>query len=203
MNPREVFCRTLAQVSGLDVNVILAWCIEEQGWNSTDNAQDLGNFNWLNIGYFDSGPSPITRDPGFATPWLAAETTYKFLTGQVFDASPGIRAILGAAGKTPLAQTEAIGASGWATGAGYGQNIFNVYTQLIGQGLAISLPTITPPEDAMITAVLDPQGRINLFYKDEKGDVYFTVRNAEGTSWGGGQPGVAPAGFSLFAKAPA
>ena len=50
------------------------------------------NFNWLNIGYFDSGAGDIAHATPFGDPVSAAEQTAKFLKGKWGGASTGIRA---------------------------------------------------------------------------------------------------------------
>ena len=74
-----------------------------------------GNFNWLNIGYFDSGAGKIAFDKAFSDPVSAAEQTAKFLKGKWGGASSGIRAILNTVGKSPQEQMTAIANSGWAS----------------------------------------------------------------------------------------
>ena len=77
--------------------------------------QAASNFNWLNIGYFDSGTGAIAHASPFSDPVSAAEQTAKFLKGQWGGASTGIQDILNTVGKPPDDQMMAIANSGWAS----------------------------------------------------------------------------------------
>jgi hypothetical protein len=127
---QKQFRDLLAARTGLDRSVIGAWMLAEESGGAAQARERQGNQNWLNIGYFDSGPGAITKSKVFSDPRSAAEATAQFLKGEKFGASPGIRKILSARGQSPQAQVQAIASSGWATNPQYGRNISN----LLGQG---------------------------------------------------------------------
>ena len=49
-----MFSFYLAELSGLDINLIKAWVLAEMSGSYATGRQSEGNHNWLNIGYFDS-----------------------------------------------------------------------------------------------------------------------------------------------------
>jgi hypothetical protein len=157
---RSEFCIALAQDVGLDVNVIQAWAIEEEGWDVTEYS-DLHNQDWLNIGYFNSGPGTIAFNKAFATPAGGAKASAAFLRGTWGDSSEGIRRILDAVGESPEAQCMKIGGSGWATNPDYGSQIYGVYKEIFVRGLELTLPPPPPPPDPYHYAWFD-QTRIAL-----------------------------------------
>jgi len=127
------FQQALTQRTGLNSRVIGAWILAEEGGANSGAARSREashNHNWLNIGYFDSGPGAITKDQAFSTPESAAHATAQFLKGQKFGASSGIRRILSTVGQDPAAQMHAIATSGWAS-SGYngGANLRALYQQ--------------------------------------------------------------------------
>jgi hypothetical protein len=116
---QEKFAGRLAELTGLDPRVIGAWELAEESGGAAQSREAASNFNWLNIGYFDSGPGQITFDKAFSDPISAAEQTAKFLEGQWAGASSSIRAILNSVGHSPDQQMAAIANSDWA-GSHYG-----------------------------------------------------------------------------------
>jgi hypothetical protein len=125
------FAGRLAELTGLDPRVVSAWELAEESGGAAAGRQAAGNFNWLNIGYFDSGAGAIAFDKAFADPLTAAEQTANFLQGKWGGASTGIRAILDSVGKSPDEQFNAIAHSGWAS-SGYdgGANLRGTYDEL-------------------------------------------------------------------------
>ena len=92
-----------------------AWELAEESGGAAQARQASSNFNWLNIGYFDSGTGAIAHATPFSDPVSAAEQTAKFLKGQWGGASTGIRDILNTVGKPPDDQMMAIANSGGAS----------------------------------------------------------------------------------------
>ena len=128
---QEKFAGRLAQLTGLDPRVVSAWELAEESGGAAQGREAAGNFNWLNIGYFDSGPGAIAFDKAFADPVTAADQTANFLKGSWGGASPGIRAILDTVGKSPDEQMMAIANSGWASSHyDNGQNLIGTYNEM-------------------------------------------------------------------------
>jgi hypothetical protein len=118
------FINKLAAETRLDRRVVGAWVLAEENGSAAQVRERQKNFNWLNIGYFDSGAGKLTKDKTWASPEAAAEATADFLKGRRFGASSGIQKILSSAGQGASAQVDAIAQSGWAS-SGYngGANI--------------------------------------------------------------------------------
>jgi hypothetical protein len=122
--------------------VCAAWALAEESGNAAQGRQSASNFNWLNIGYFDSGPGQIAFNQAFADPVTAAEQTAKFLKGDWAGASPGIRAILSTVGQSPEQQMSAIADSGWASSHyDNGANLRATYDELGGMTVQSSTGT--------------------------------------------------------------
>jgi hypothetical protein len=130
---QEKFAGRLAELTGLDPRVVSAWELAEESGGAAQAREAAGNFNWLNIGYFDSGAGKIAFDKAFGDPVSAAEQTADFLKGKWGGASPGIQAILNTVGKDPQEQMSAIANSGWASSHyGGGANLRATYDELGG-----------------------------------------------------------------------
>jgi hypothetical protein len=130
---QEKFAGRLAELTGLDPHVISAWELAEESGGAAQAREAAGNFNWLNIGYFDSGAGSIAFDKAFGDPVTAAEQTADFLKGKWGGASDGIRAILQTVGQGPQQQMMAIANSGWASSHyGGGANLRATYDELGG-----------------------------------------------------------------------
>ncbi len=130
---QEKFAGRLAELTGLDPRVISAWELAEESGGAAQAREAAGNFNWLNIGYFDSGAGKIAFDKAFGDPVTAAEQTADFLKGKWGGASSGIRAILNTVGRDPQEQMSAIANSGWASSHyGGGANLRATYDELGG-----------------------------------------------------------------------
>jgi len=119
---QQQFASTLSADTGLDPQVIGAWLLAEESGEASQSRQAANNNDWLNIGYTDSGTYGST-DSIWSSPISAAEATAGWLKGQntitgYGTASPGIQAILNAAGQPAQAQISAIQQSGWAS-SGY------------------------------------------------------------------------------------
>ena len=80
---------TWPRLTGLDTRVVAGWVLAEESGSAAQGRQAASNFNWLNIGYFDSGTGAIAHASPFSDPVSAAEQTAKFLKGQWGGASTG------------------------------------------------------------------------------------------------------------------
>jgi murein DD-endopeptidase MepM/ murein hydrolase activator NlpD len=132
------FAAALAGYTGLDPRVIGAWLKSEQSGSAASNYERRGYYDWLNIANTDSGPASGAHSSAWRDPISAAKATAEWMRGQGQIAreygkpAPGITAILRTAGKSPQAQINAIGASGWATAPDYGSKIGALYGELGG-----------------------------------------------------------------------
>lgn len=132
------FARDFAYYSGLDGNVVLAWCIQEQPPGSPATP---GSNNWLNIQYTDQGPNSeyyhIARLP-------PAEAAYQSVVWMANNQPT----ILAAAGQSAEAQAAAIVNSGWASSK-YGG--LAKFTAVVHEVERASLPpTPAPPSRAKV-----------------------------------------------------
>jgi hypothetical protein len=128
---QATFAAHLSQLTGLSPRVIAAWALAEESGGAAQGRQAASNFNWLNIGYFDSGAGQIAFDKSFSDPVSAAEQTAKFLKGNWGGASSSIRAILSTVGQSPDQQMQAIANSDWASSHyGGGANLRGTYQEL-------------------------------------------------------------------------
>ena len=117
---QEKFAAKLSELTGLDPKVIASWALAEESGGAAQTREAASNFNWLNIGYFDSGPGKIAFDQAFSNPVSAAEQTANFLKGKWGGASSSIRSIIDAAGRPPQDQLAAIINSDWTGDSHYG-----------------------------------------------------------------------------------
>jgi hypothetical protein len=125
------FAGRLAELTGLDPRVVAAWELAEESGSAAHGREAASNFNWLNIGYFDSGAGKIAFDKTFSDPISAAEQSAKFLKGEWGGASSSIRAILNSVGHGPDEQIAAIANSDWASSHyGGGANLHGTYNEL-------------------------------------------------------------------------
>jgi hypothetical protein len=125
------FAGRLAELTGLDPHVVAAWELAEESGSAAQGREAASNFNWLNIGYFDSGAGKIAFDKEFGDPISAAEQSAKFLKGDWGGASSSIRAILNSVGHSPDEQIAAIANSDWASSHyGGGANLHGTYNEL-------------------------------------------------------------------------
>ena len=128
---QQTFVARLASLTGLNPRVIGGWVLAEESGSAAQGRQAASNFNWLNIGYFDSGAGKIAFDKEFGDPISAAEQTAKFLKGDWGGASSSIRAILSSVGHSPDEQMSAIANSDWASSHyGGGANLHGTYNEL-------------------------------------------------------------------------
>ena len=151
---QQTFVAHLASATGLDTRVVAGWVLAEESGSAAQGRQAASNFNWLNIGYFDSGTGAIAHASPFSDPVSAAEQTAKFLKGQWGGASSGIQDILHTVGKPPEDQIMAIANSGWASSHyNNGANLRATFDELsdmkivtaapAGAGLAVPPPGTT------------------------------------------------------------
>lgn len=131
---QRTFGTTLARLTGLSPRVIGAWMLSEQSGPYAASREQEENHNWLNIGFFDSGPGAITQEQVWRDPREAARATAAFLQGTYGGASEGIQSILGVAGRKDAEQIRAIASSGWATNPDYENLIRGTYSQVSAQG---------------------------------------------------------------------
>jgi hypothetical protein len=148
---QETFVAHLSQLTGLPPRVVAAWCLAEESGSAAQGRQAANNFNWLNIGYFDSGAGSIAFDKEFGDPVSAAEQTAKFLKGEWGGASTGIRDILHSVGKPPDQQFQAIANSGWASSRyNDGANLRSTFDEL--QNMKITPASPVAPAGAVAPA---------------------------------------------------
>ncbi len=128
---QQKFAGRLAELTGLDPHVVAAWELAEESGSAAQGREAASNFNWLNIGYFDSGAGKIAFDRTFSDPVSAAEQSAKFLKGEWGGASASIRAILNSVGHSADEQMAAIANSDWASSHyGGGANLHGTYDEL-------------------------------------------------------------------------
>lgn len=99
------FARWFAYYSGLNGNVILAWCLQEQPPGSPATP---GSNNWLNIQYTDSGPNATYYEIARLPVQAAAKASVDWM-------GRNQPSILAARGKSAYDQAAAIVNSGWAS----------------------------------------------------------------------------------------
>ena len=120
------FARDFAAYSGMNGNVILAWCLQEQPPGSPATP---GSNNWLNIQYTDSGPNSTYYRIAKLSPADAARASVVWMG----ENQPSITA---SKGKSAYDQALAIVNSGWASSkyGGIGK-FFAVVQQVAGAKL--------------------------------------------------------------------
>jgi hypothetical protein len=149
---QQTFVAHLSSLTGLNTRVVAGWVLAEESGGAAQGREASSNFNWLNIGYFDSGTGAIAHATPFSNPVSAAEQTAKFLKGEWGGASTGIRDILKTVGQPPDSQIMAIANSGWASSHyNNGANLRATFEELAnmkvetappaGAGLAGAVPT--------------------------------------------------------------
>lgn len=132
---QKVFAKQVAKRTGLNPRVVAAQALAEESGSYATQREAEGNHNWLNIGYFDSGPGQLTQDPNWSNPKSAARSTARFLKGKEYGASEGIKAIIPESkGRGPAAQVSAIANSGWASSPTYKQSIEGTLAQIGTKG---------------------------------------------------------------------
>lgn len=106
----------VAKETGLKPKTVATQELQEQSGEHARQREAEGNFNTLDIGYFDSGPGQLTQGSEWSNPKTAAKATSEFFKGRKYGPSEGIANILPAAkGKSSAEQLNVIGNSGWAT----------------------------------------------------------------------------------------
>lgn len=140
---QQIFAGVVARETGLDPRVVGAWAKSEQSGSAAEGYDARNYHNYLNIARTDSGDAAGSHASVWSNPESAGKATAEWIKGQgpitkqYGHAAPGIRAILGTAGKGAKAQIEAIGKSGWATAPDYGAKIGTLYSELSGQQLKL------------------------------------------------------------------
>jgi hypothetical protein len=133
---QEDFVGRLAMLTGLNPRVVGAWTLAEESSGAAEGREAEGNNNWLNIGYYDSGPGAIAFNGAFDNPDSGAERTADFLEGKWGGASPSIRSILDTHDDSPERQIDAIANSDWASSHyGNGSELRATYRELAGMNV--------------------------------------------------------------------
>jgi hypothetical protein len=147
------FATTLAQQTGLNLQVVEAWMRNEQPEELTNPASS-GLYNFLNVGVTPNG-NYGTNDPAWNNPISAAKLTAAWLQGKQAvpgfgSASAGIQAIATTAGQDPSAQITAIQTSGWASG---GESALrDLYSEITGTPVQVVTGASSPSAPATPTA---------------------------------------------------
>jgi cell wall-associated NlpC family hydrolase len=153
---QQTFVARLSSLTGLNTRVVAGWVLAEESGSAATGREAASNFNWLNIGYFDSGTGAIAHATPFSNPVSAAEQTAKFLKGEWGGASTGIRDILNTVGKPPDDQIMAIANSGWASSHyNNGANLRSTFEELANMKVVTAAPAgagiAVPPPGTTIT----------------------------------------------------
>jgi hypothetical protein len=120
---QKQIARQVARETGLKPKTVATQELQEMSGDAARRRDAEGNFNTLNIGYFDSGPGSLTKGSEWSSPKTAAKATSEFFKGRKYGPSPAIAAILSQAkGKSAAEQLQIIGNSGWAT-SDYARNL--------------------------------------------------------------------------------
>jgi cell wall-associated NlpC family hydrolase len=139
---QQTFVAHLASATGLNPRVVAGWVLAEESGSAAQGRQAASNYNWLNIGYFDSGTGAIAHASPFSDPVSAAEQTAKFLKGQWGGASSGIQDILHTVGKPPDDQIMSIANSGWASSHyNNGANLRATFEELSDMKIVMAAPS--------------------------------------------------------------
>lgn len=154
---QRVFRDELSKRTGLDRRVIGAWMLAEESGGAAQTRERASNHNWLNIGYFDSGPGGLTKGKEFSNPRSAAAASADFLKGKRYGPSSGIRHIIKTAGSDPNKQIAAIAGSGWASSGYEGgstlRSLFGSYFKNESPGGGIVGKSASKPVSAKSQAV--------------------------------------------------
>jgi hypothetical protein len=151
---QQTFVARLSSLTGLNTRVVGGWVLAEESGSAAQGREAASNFNWLNIGYFDSGTGAIAHASPFGNPVSAAEQTAKFLEGKWGGASSGIQDILHTVGKPPEDQIMAIANSGWASSHyNNGANLRSTFEELANMKIVTAPPAggglaVPPPGTA-------------------------------------------------------
>lgn len=127
------FVKELAKLTGMQEGVIGGWVYGEMNGSAAAGRDADSNHNWLNIGYADSGPLPLTKDAVWRNPKSAARATAAFMRGEKYGPSDGIKQIIKTAGRSTDEQVAAIVSSGWATSAYDGADTLTRIVQQVSQ----------------------------------------------------------------------
>lgn len=97
------FAESLAEITGLSLRVVGAWCLAEESGGAAQGYEAENYNNWLNMG-------PFEQDPSFSNPQKAAKHTANNIEGGIYDGT-----IVASIGKSDQEQLQAIVASPWGT----------------------------------------------------------------------------------------
>lgn len=111
--PQREFAEALAELSGLSLHVIGAWCLAEESAGAAEGYAAENYNNWLNMG-------PFEQNPAFNNPQDAAKRTKDNIYGGIYDST-----IVASIGKSDQKQMQAIVDSPWGTES----TIFQTYPE--------------------------------------------------------------------------
>lgn len=133
---QNIFANALAAKTGIDFGFICAWMYAEEGsLQIVDDARHPGgDYNFLNVGQDDSGPTADANPANFSTPTSAAQFTFDWISD---EAAPKIKAFLTEMpGLTAAQDITLLQQSGWAT-SGY-PSLPQIYANTIQPALVIT-----------------------------------------------------------------
>jgi hypothetical protein len=118
---QQAFAEEFAKKTGMDVNVVGSWLLNEESGAAARGRERSGDMNWLNIGKTDSGYHGTGNDFWHSGPVAAADASAAWMKGELSvpgfgHAARGITHILDSAHKSPGEQVYAIQSSPWASG---------------------------------------------------------------------------------------
>lgn len=156
------FLNAVVSGTGLHPGVVAAWMAAEEPVGAQSGYR--GTQDWLNVGITDSGPRGQNNSV-WADPVKAGQATAAWMKGTWNDpgfghSAPGIRAIVGAARRSPQAQIAAIQHSGWAT-SGYSDlpGLFGTYGNTKASGITVpGMVTQKPPNQRASTTTTTSGG---------------------------------------------
>lgn len=131
---QKKFAKLVSKETGgiLKPRTVATQALQEESGAAAKKRDAEGNYNALNIGYFDSGPGSLTKGSEWSSPKSAAKATAEFFKGDRYGPSSQIASILPEAkGKSVKQQLAIIGNSGWAT-SDYGPAL-EATSKLVGE----------------------------------------------------------------------
>jgi hypothetical protein len=165
------FAQWFAYYSGMNGNVILAWCLQEQ---PPGKPATPGSNNWLNIQYTDQGPNSTYYRIAALDVRAAARESVKWMRAN----QPSIVAV---AHKSARDQAFAIANSGWASSHYGGGDAFYAVVRgveghgLIGQVQAGTAPPAPGPLHGVTGSV---QAGAGVGYSTSRHDYHEKVKHA-------------------------
>lgn len=103
VKPQREFAEALAELSGLSLQVVGAWCLAEESGGAAEGYAAENYNNWLNMG-------PFEQNAAFNNPQDAARHTKNNIFGGIYDGT-----IVASIGKSDQTQLKAIVDSPWGT----------------------------------------------------------------------------------------